>query len=304
MKARAHRRRQRVLLAVTLMAGLLSACGGGGYSIPAAGNSNSAALNLVCATACIASNTVATDKLRWSYVLVNDGKNPRAFAAFGTGSDPRVNVEIKGDDQIQLMTSQGAQPFYIPAPDSLGAAIAQALLEVFTLPLAGASPYESDLNATEAAQPVQFQIIRGSTVYSSTATLPPSFSFTAPANNAVLPISTRTLQVQLTSAVPASFAPLTMSCTDSNGNTAATSNGGLLITSGPVATGSGGTSYTLDMGAFLDGLNFTTTFPRGVLSKCSLAIQATTNGSGQVAKGFASTVVVAQQIRTVNLTLQ
>jgi len=175
-----------------------TSCGGGGYQIPAAGDSNSAALNLICATACIASNTVTTDKLRWSYVLVNDGKDPRAFVAFGTGSDPRVNVEIKGDDKIQLMTSQGAQPFYIPAPDSLGAAIAQALFSVFTLPLAGASPYESDLNQTEAAQSVQFQIIRGSTVYTSTATLPPSFSFTAPANNAVLPISTRTLQVQRT----------------------------------------------------------------------------------------------------------
>jgi len=58
------------------------------------------------------------------------------------------------------------------------------------------------------------------------------------------------------------------------------------------------------MSAFLDGLNFSKTFPRGLLSKCSLGLQATTNGSGQAATGFASTLIVVQQMRTVNLTLQ
>ncbi len=308
MKARAQKRGGSLVAATSAVAiaaaGVVTGCGGGGYVIPAPGDKNSQAQSLTCATTCIASNTVDIDQLRQSYVLVNDGASPRALVAFGTGRDPRANVELKGDDQIRLVTSTGSQAFYIPAPSSLAAALVEALFLPFTLGLAGASPYESDINQAQAAQPVQFQFVRGATVYSSAVTLPPNFSFAAPLSNAALPISMRTLQVQLTTSVAASLSLVSANCTDSNGNTANGSSTGLLVLGSPVTAGNGTTSYNLDLGSYVDGLNFTTTYPRGVLSKCSLDLQAITQVSGQAAAGLGSTIVVAQQMRTVSFSLR
>ena len=287
-------RRSVVPMMVLAVAGLAS-CGGGGYVIPPDGNEPSKTQRLQCAGACTASESVAIDRLRHSYVLVNDGKDARVYAAFGTGLDPRANVELTGTDQARVVTPQGTQRFYVLAPSNLGIALVDAFLSLFTGPL----PYGADLTQPQAGQALKFEFVRGVNVYTSTVTPPPAFSITAPANNATLPISTRTLEVRLSSTLITEVMVESVNCADSNGNTATSSAKSVTVTS---AAGSG--SYALDLGPFLDGLTFSTTYPRGILSQCSLTVLARTQADGQPAPGFASTVVLAQQLRRVTLTLR
>ena len=281
---------------VLSLTGALASCGGGAYVVPPDGNDVSKSQKLSCSQACIASDSVSIDKLRQSYVLVNDGQDARAYAAFGTGVDPRANVEVSGTDQVRVVTPQGTQKFYVLQPNNLGTAIANAFITALTGPL----PYGSDLSQAQAAQAVQFQFVRGSTVYTSTVTAPASFSISAPTSNAALAISTRALEVRLTSATPATISVQATNCTDTNGNTATSSAQALSVTPSTSVPG----SYAVDLGAYLDGLSFSTTYPRGLLSQCNLTLMAFMQADGQPAPGFASTVVLAQQLRRVSVTLR
>lgn len=286
---------------VLLAAAALASCGGGGYAVPPTdGNQISTTQKLNCTKACTPSDSVAIDQLRQSYVLVNDGQKARAYAAFGTGSDQRASVELDGQDQAQLVTPQGTQKFYAVQASDMATATVNAIFSLFSGPL----PYGSDLSQAQAAQAVQFQFIRGLTVYTSSATLPPNFSFTAPANNAVLPIAARTLDVRLSSTAATTLSVGALNCSDTNGNTATSSLNALTVQPQPVAAGSTSATYSVAIGPYLDGLSFSTGNPRGLLAQCSLTLTAAQEVQGQAATGFASTVVVARQSRQVDVTLR
>ncbi|WP_200229858.1 hypothetical protein [Rubrivivax gelatinosus] len=76
----------------------LAACGGGTQ------DDNGEADRLICATGCKSSSTLASNKLRPSFVVVGDGKRVQAQAGFSSGSDLRFNVEIDGSDSLRLVT--------------------------------------------------------------------------------------------------------------------------------------------------------------------------------------------------------
>ena len=294
MNAKDGIRRGALAAAVVSVVSTMGGCGGG-----AAGGltGTSTPQHLTCAKACIPSDSVSIDQLRASYMLVDNGQNIQALASFGTGSDPRANVEISGSDQIQLVTSQGTRAFQIPST-SLGTAIAQAFLTLF----AGAAPYESDVNSTEAASPVQFQFIRGGTTYSSTVTLAPSFVIANPAPNSTQSLSNPVMAIRLNAAFTTPAQAVTLNCTDTNGNTGSISAN--LSVQGTPTMDSAGTSYTVDLSAALNAIVFSTSHARGAISSCDGTLSVTLQTTGQVAAGLTQGQILAQRSRSLPFSMR
>ena len=272
---------------------LLGGCGGS--SGPLGGNAT--AQHLTCATTCTPSNTVDISELRANYVLVDNTQSMQALASFGTGHDPRANVEVTGGDQIQLTTVQGAQPFELPSAN-IGAIVADAILSLFT----GAPPYTSAVNATELASPVQFQFIRGTTTYSSSISLAPAFTIAAPAGGSVLALSNPVIAVRLTNAAITPVQSATLNCTDANGNTAS-STPTVPIQGSPTVDATG-MSYFADFGPALNSLTFTTTNPRGAIANCAISLTITLQTSGQAAVGMPLVQISGQRARSVSFTME
>ncbi|MBV8380930.1 MAG: hypothetical protein JO369_09245 [Paucibacter sp.] len=279
-----------------LVIGLLGGCGGGGSS-GILGGGTSTPQHLTCAKACIPSDSVSLDQLRASYMLIDDGQHLQALASFGTGNDPRSNVEISGTDQIQLVTVQGTQPFQIPSTSA-----ATAIVQAITVVVAGASPYESDVNATQAANPVQFQFIRSSTTYTSTVSLAPVFAISAPTAGSTLPIGNTVISIALSSAAITPTQSVALNCTDVNGNTASTNVNAAI--QGTPTLGNGGMSYSIDLGPALNSLQFTTTYPRGAIASCAASLTVMLQTSGQTATGLTQAQIVGQRSRTVAFTMR
>ncbi|MBK1711866.1 hypothetical protein CKO43_03605 [Rubrivivax gelatinosus] len=232
-------------------------------------------------------------------MVVGDGKRVQAQAGFSSGSDLRFNVEIDGSDSLRLVTPKGTQGFHIPAGD-VTTVIGDAL---FTL-IAGAKPYLSEVDPPSGAAPMQFQFIRGSTTLVSSVELPAPFKITSPASGTTLAITARTLPVRLTATAPATkHETTTFNCTDVNGNTAS-GTPGLKVVPGSASADSTGVSYSLDIGAAVDGLSFSTTHPRGAVARCDVVLRAIVEAQGQADPQFESAQIFAQQIRSVSFAMR
>jgi hypothetical protein len=293
MPARPNGRSLRAWTSLVLLPAVLSACGGGLES-----DSGGQASRLTCATTCKPSSSLATDQIRPSFVVVSDGTRAQAQAGFSSGSDFRFNVEIDGTDSLRLSTTQGTQGFHIPA-GSLSTVVVDALRTL----VAGATPYLSELTPVAGTLPVQFQFVRGSTTYASSVELPAPFQITAPASGTTVPIATRRLSVALTSATAPTVNSATFACTDVNGNTA-TGSPTLNVVPGSLASTASGVSYALDVGEAVDGLTFSTNFPRSAVARCDLKLQLIVQAQGQADTRFADTQIFAQQIRSVTLAMR
>lgn len=271
----------------------LAACGGGIQE-----DSQGEADRLVCATTCKPSSTLATSEIRPSFAVVSDGTRVQAQAAFSSGGDFRFNVEVDGSDSLRLRTSQGTQGFHIP-----GSNLVTVFADVLRTLVAGATPYLSEVSPSAAAASMQFEFVRGTTVHASSVQLPAPYQILSPANGATLAISTRTLQVSLTSPVAAIFNNASFNCADANGNTA---NGTLQLAmtgEGPIS-GPSGVSYVLDVGRAIDGLSFSTTQPRGTVSRCDVVLKLIVQTQGQADPRFGTAQVFAQQIRSVTIAMR
>jgi len=167
----------------------------------------------------------------------------------------------------------------------------------------GAKPYLSDVTPSAGAAQMKFQFVRGATEYNSSVVLPAPYQIVSPANAATVPVKARALSVILTSAVVATDNGAEFKCTDDNGNTARGSVQ-LQVVSGSVLTQSTGVSYSLDIGTAIDGLDFSTTYPRGVVARCDLVLKLTVQTQGQADSRFESARVFAQQIRSVAVVMQ
>lgn len=287
--------RSRATLMAAAIVTSFAGCGGG-----VTDDSHGAAAHLTCAKQCTPSSSLKTEQIRPSFAIVGNGQKVQAQAGFNTGNDPRFNVELDGDDELRLVTPQGTQKFHIPA-SSIETVVVDALKTL----LIGATPYLSEVTPAQGTMPVQFQLVRGTTVYTSAVTLPAPFQITAPVAGAVLPLTTRTLSVRLTStSATADIAnAATLNCTDVNGNTAS-GQPALAVVQGSQATDVNGTAYVLDLGTALDGLSFTTTHPRGAVAACDVNLGVTVEVNGQADAAFNNPRVFAQQIRSVRLTLR
>jgi hypothetical protein len=270
----------------------LCACGGGIED-----DDNGSQPTLVCATTCIDSSTVATAQIRHSYALVSDGQQLQAQAGFSTGSDPRFNVALEGGDQLLLATPQGTQDFHIPA-----SGFATIFVDAFTQLIAGAKPYLSEVTPVPAGSAAyEFRFVRNGAVMAAPVTLPAPFVITQPVANAVLEVSAPTLVVQVSTPGTYSFSG-DFSCTDVNGNTA-TSDTVMNVLGAPQNV-NGGVAYTLDLASTINGLQFTSTYPRGSISSCSVTLHAQSQIDGTPSAAFASgSRVFAQQIRSTGFKL-
>jgi hypothetical protein len=271
----------------------LAACGGG---VEEDNGASSAAL--VCATTCVDSSTVDASQIRHSYALVSDGQQMQAQAGFSTGSDPRFNVEIKGGDQLELATPQGVQGFHIPS-QSLG----EAFANVFTTLATGASPYLSEVvPMPSAASDYQFRFSRNGKTMSATVTMPAPFTIVAPAADSTLNVAAATATARISGQGNYGFTA-DFSCVDVNGNTASMSN----VTIAPLAppqTDTGGSTYTLQIGLALNGLQFTTAHPRGAVSSCDVKLHVGVENDGTPSPDFAAgSRIFAQQWRDTSFKL-
>ena len=270
-----------------------SGCGGGIKD-----DSNGESERLICPRACIPSSTLATDQMRPSFVVVSDGVRVQAQAGFSSGSDPRFNVEVDGSDSLRLATTQGVQGFHIPA-SSLSTILVDALQTL----VVGATAYLSEVPPSQGTAPVQFQFIRGGTVLVSSVALPAQYQIANPPSGTTLPVSTRTLPIQLTSAEAATVHSASLSCTDVNGNTA--SGAPLLsIVQNSQSRDSTGISYALNIGEAIDNLAFSTTHPRGAVARCDLGLKVIMQAQGQPDLRFGNAQIFAQQIRSAALALR
>lgn len=277
-----------------LVAGL-AGCGGG-----VTDDSGGTAERLTCLETCTPSNTVNPDQLSAHYALVSEGGKVQAQAGFNTGDDPRFNVEVAGGDKLRVVTASGANTFHIPSSGGIAGIIAAFP----SLLIIGATPYLSDVPSSATTLPADFEFVRGATVYKSSVTLPAPFSITAPAAGATFPMSTRTLSVRLASGGMAPENQAEFKCADSNGNTANSTESIPVATIAALADGSG-YAYTLDLGAVIDTLIFTTTFPRGAVASCDIGLSVTLQNDGtRDARLGSNTRVFAQQIRRVSFALR
>lgn len=271
----------------------LAACGGGVQD-----DGNGQVDRLACATACKPSSSLATDQIRPSFVVVSDGNRVQAQAGFSSGSDLRFNVEIDGSDSLRLSTSRGTQGFHIPA-----SSLSTFVVEAFRTLVAGATPYLSEVNPDAGAAPMQFEFVRGATIYTSSVQLPNPYQITNPSNGVTVAITTRTLPVALSSASPATAHGASFSCVDVNGNTA-TGGSDLSMVAGSLTSASSGVSYTLDIGAAVDRLSFSTTNPRGSVARCDVVLKLTMQNQGQADPRFGSAQVFSQQLRSVTIAMR
>jgi hypothetical protein len=280
-------------LGVTAIAAGIAGCGGAFQD-----DSNGAAARLTCPKTCTPSGSLTTEQIRPSYTIAGDGQRVQAQAGFSTGSDPRFNVELDGGDNLLLVTAQGTQTFHIP-PTDLGTVVVSALWTLFL----GAVPYVSEVTPSAAPMPVQFQFVRGAVVYASSVTLPAPYQIAAPTAGTTLPITTRSVAIRLTPSGAATSHSASMNCIDVNGNTA---SGGLPLSAVPGSqiVDANGTTYSLDLGPAIDGLTFTTTYPRGAVASCDVVMTVTKEAAGQPDGRFASPQIFAQQIRSVGLALR
>jgi hypothetical protein len=271
----------------------LAACGGG---IQESGNGS--ADRLTCATTCKSSSSLASNQIRPAFVVVSDGARVQAQAGFSSGSDLRFNVEIDGTDSLRLNTAQGTQNFRIPAT-SFPTIIVDALRTL----IAGATPYLSEVNTAAGASPLNFEFVRNTTVLASTVELPAPFQIASPADGATLALTARILPVRLSGAATATVNGVTLNCTDVNGNTA-TGTSQLSPQAGSVVRDASGIGYTLDIGSAIDRLTFSSTFPRGAVARCDVALKLIMEAQGQADARFASPQIYAQQIRSASVALR
>jgi len=271
----------------------LAACGGGLQD-----DSNPPVDRLICATSCKSSSALATTDMRPSFAVVSDGAQVQAQAGFSSGSDLRFNVEIDGSDQLVLATPQGTQPFHIP-----GGNLGTIIIDAFTVLITGAKPYLSEATLSGGAQAMQFQFVRGATVLTSSVVLPAPYQITSPANGATIPVTARSLSVALTTTDAVNTHTGNFNCTDVNGNTASMLSPMAVVPGSLVSNGSG-VSYTLDIGAAIDQLVFTTTFPRGSVARCDVTLSLIVQAQGQADARFSTTQVFAQQIRTAAIAMR
>lgn len=283
-------------LAGVALVGTLAACGGGIVDDDDGGGE---ADHLTCATECKPSSSLATNQIRAHYVVVGDGTKVQARATFSSGRDPRTNVELDGNDSLRLVTPQGTQGFYIPAGSKWTMGI-DALVTLLT----GAKPYLSEVDPPSAATQMQFQLVRGTTAtYVATVDLPAPFRITSPASGLRLPVTTRSLPVQLTSPVTTPHNIGRIECTDVNGNKGSGSEN-LSMVSGSLTADATSVSYSLALDDVIDAVEFSTDHPRGAVERCDLELEVVYQNDGLPDPGFASTLIYAQQIRKVKIALR
>jgi len=281
-------------LAVVALVGSLAACGGGVVD-----DDDGEADHLTCATECKPSSSLAASQIRAYYAVVGDGSEVQAQAGFSTGSDPRFNVEIDGDDILRLVTPEGTQGFHIPA-SSKWTIVVDALVAL----VRGASPYLSDVDPPAAATQMQFQFVRGTTAsYAATVVLPAPFQITSPSAGQTLPVTTRSLPVRLTSPFTTPHNSAAVECTDVNGNKGS-GTASLSLVSGSLTADATSVSYSLALGDAIDAVEFSTDHPRGAVQSCDVELTVTYQNDGQATAGFASTQVFAQQVRKVSIALR
>ena len=278
-----------------LLSTLAAACGGGLEN-----DGNGTRDRLLCATTCQSSSSLAPSQIRASYAIVGEGSRVQAQAGFSSGSDIRFNVELDGGDSLRLSTAQGTQDFHIPAI----AGVPAILIEAMRLLVAGATPYLSEVTPPSGEASMQFLFTRGATTYTSSVRLPAPYQILSPASGTTLSIGDRTLQIRLSSATAATLNLATFSCTDVNGNTA-TGSSTLDVVPGSQSSDGSGVSYALAVGAGIDTLTFSTTNPRGAVSRCDVTIKTTIDAQGQMDARFSSgSQIFAQQIRSVQVTMR
>lgn len=274
------------------LVGALAACGGGVV------DDNGEADHLVCATGCKPSSSLKTNELRAYFAVVGDGSSVQAQAGFSTGSDLRFNVEIDGGDSLRLVTPKGSQGFHIPGGD-ITTLLGDALITLIT----GAKPYVSKIDPSSGVTPLRFEFVRGTTTEVSTVELPAPFDILSPASRTTLPITQRTLPIRLSAAEVGSSHYASIDCTDVNGNKGSGSPG-LGVVSGSLASDASGVSYSLDLGKAIDGLSFSSTYPRGAVARCDVKLQVVVQRVGQADPAFASAEVYAKQARSVSIALR
>ncbi|TCO97694.1 hypothetical protein [Rubrivivax gelatinosus] len=280
-------------LAGAAFVGVLAACGGGVVD-----DNDGEADHLVCATGCKPSSSLASNEIRAYFAVLDDGSSVQAQAGFSAGSDPRFNVEIDGNDRLQLVTPKGTQDFHIPA-GNVATVIGDALLTLIT----GAKPYVSKIDPPSAATPLRFEFVRGTTTLVSSVELPAPFKILSPASRSTLPLAQRTLPIRL-SATEVGWSHYTsIDCTDVNGNKGS-GTPGLDVVAGSFTRDSSGVSYSLDLGAAIDGLSYSTVHPRGAVARCDVDLQVVVLRQGLTDPAFASAQVYGKQARSISIALR
>lgn len=144
----------------------LCACGGGDGNYTQGGGSTVGA-TLYCAgqPACVESNTLATANLHARMYVVSDGQHAQAQAGFLDHDGDNFNVELNGDAAYVV---DGATRTPLGVPNRT----ANTLVT---------DPYIADLSSVPVlARSYQLQLVRPSGTYTSTVTMPPAFTITAP----------------------------------------------------------------------------------------------------------------------------
>ncbi|MDT7837114.1 hypothetical protein [Aquabacterium sp. OR-4] len=280
-----------VLASLAMLAA--AGCGGGIES-----DSGAQPERLTCATTCKSSSSLAINQIRPAFAVVSDGTQAQAQAAFSTGSDLRFNVELDGGDSLRLKTAQGSQAFHIP-----GSSLASVVFDALGVLLTGARPYVATLTPTAGVMAVQFEFVRGETVYVASVSLPASHQIAAPAPGAQLDMAARNVAVSLNIASPVNTHHASFKCTDANGNTASESRSLGIVPDSTVRTATG-VSYLLDIGSAIDRLSFTTTYARGVVARCDVDLEVSHQAMGLPDERFSTTQISARQQRKVAFTMR
>jgi hypothetical protein len=278
-------------LSAAICALALTGCGGAVVDDPG-GTSPDVRLN--CGGGCIASDTLATDRMTALMFVVDDGTRTQAQAGFDTDGSIFHNVELEGDVL-----------YFVDGTKSTRMALArEGAFDFFQDLLTLGQPYLADIRPQPAtARDYQFQLVRSTGVVLSSVTLPTPFAIASPLPDGTFSIDGATVPISLTASQSLGNLGTSFRCTDVNGNQ--TSNrrpDGLSF----AQTDGTGENFVFDIQAFLASLQFDNNVaPPGRVASCDVTLSVVNSRAGTLADGLhAFSVIVATQTRHTRFTLR
>ena len=281
------------LASTGLLCAVLTACGGGGGDAPYPDpNGTSQAQHLSCTSACIESDTQSSSALYVEYFVLDDGQRAQAQAGFST--HPIIlnyNVELNGDVQ-NVMVGGTTKALELPV-----SANQPWDFELQT------PPYLADIpSAKSGSTDFSFQLVRSGGTLTSSVTLPPPFTLSAPAGS----LGEQSVPLTLSGvAGTPSLQVYTYTCTGMNGFTKTQS--GSAQAAGPLFTRVDDGDWLFNVPNFVATANaaLSAASPSATTARsCSVKIDARVTNNGTLAPGFGSTsTITAYQTRQITLAL-